>query len=496
MLSRWSRPGIRRISAIGGTRRATCVKTRQNAASLRAEAKAPDTSMYADDDSEYFGRSPAYGMRLPNLSKQDQAYLDQAKSEKDFMKRMTQIAHRLDQERKSEGVRSKRQSSEEYIEGLKKLSMEKEELHRAMADDDNVVEESPSVIPTPPSPPPYSPSSSSTTPPEPVEDTTNDDAGNMEDIEARIAALNKQLMDAVGDDTDFDKDGKMNSDEVIEEYSEDQLSDGARQIEALQKQIHDQLGGEPPKMSAPLKAEAPAAQTQTDNDNNTSEDEPSPAGNANVVDRQIEYLEHYVSRLKREVIEEGDEEKLVPGEGPAASEVQDEATLEAQKEARSLMEKLNDKMTNIGGGQEADGGIGAEIGGWENTPGEMSAEEKRAAFEALRQQAIQGKQMSDEFSDPFNVTLPEKKDSAGGGGDEVGNIDLDFDGDGDVPMGDASEYDSFGPVAGGKKILVEEVEMEMKSYLGEAKRLLRNHESRMNLLLTRLSASLSDDKQQ
>lgn len=433
----------------------------------------------SEDDDEVFGANQVYGMQMPNLSAEDREYLNEATSDQDFMRRMQRIARRMDQQRKRESDLSKRQTADDYIESLSRVS--KRDVNPQPPSLQTESRRSPRAPLSPPavSSPTSMSSSSSTSSPSSMpsqppmysapqaESAPVPGEESIEDVEVRIAKINQELVSAMGSDEQVQT--PTNSKE-IKEYSPSELAEGVAQVEALQKKMQEEIGDKAPDASS-----ISALSSRMKKPSTQDED-------AGVVDKQIAYLEGYLANLKREAEaeaiaaalaqkEEEEEEKNIEDD-PQAVEA-------ARNKALEMIEKVNKHAIQVRDEPELSKGPTYE--GLENTPGEMSAGEKKAAFEELRRRAMQQREPSTQFSDPFNVTLPDKRENK-----------VSFDNDGDVPTGDESEFDSFDGVSMDKKLLIEEIEMEMKSYTEEAHRLLRNHESRMNTLLSRLMANITE----
>lgn len=415
-------------------------------------AQAQSSSKYPEDDDESFGSESSFGVRLPNMPEKEREYLNAATSDKDFIERMRTVARRMDQQESINRARSGRQSADDYIESLSRVS-----LHTSKSPQKYAPSQTNSV--TPPVISTSSPPLSSLTSPFAERDESVLEQESVEDIEARIQQLNSDLMNAVNTE-----ERPQNSDSVVErdDYRSEDLTESAAELNALQEKIRTEIRDRAPDPSSiPSPSAGPSS-------------EPVPRyENSNVVDKQIAYLESYLEKLQLEAqAEDGTNE-----DGGNEYYEDSERTEKAREEALSLMEEVNKRATQMPDEESSQ----IQFKGLEDSPGGMTAEEKQAAFESLRKRALMQREPLGEFSDPYNVTLPEKKNDAP-------NLD-----DGDVPTGDESEYDSFAPSAMDRKLLIEEIRMEMKSYTDETRRQLRNHESRMNTLLTRLIATTLDE---
>lgn len=472
---------------------------------MQSQAKSQSTND-DDDDDEAFGMAPAYGMYAPNLSKEDQEYVDAATSNEDFMQRMTSVARRMEQQRLIHNARTGKQTSDTYIESLAKVKMHRSET---------------------PAKPASTPPASSKPPPSSSVDTGSSDnveADSISDIEAQIARINQDLVKAMTD-ADLSTGSGIASDIEDDDYSAEQLAKDSAVVERVQNEIREDLAGKEPDYTALRdKSEAIADLDNVDEG----------AGGADMVDRQIAYLESHLAKLKKDAETDGDVEKMGEKSGSTSSGVvndadtttsDDESLEKVRAEALLMIEKVEEHVrmpdSKEGSSSSVSGPPGADsvsktqgsaggprFDGLEDTPGEMSAEEKRAAFEALRRQAMEQRQgiatapAGSDFADPYNVTLPDKKnrrvtfDDNDFDFDDEGRVEVGsgVDADADEPSGDDEEYNKMGEVTSvDRRLLIEEIEMEMKSYTEQARSLLRNHESRMSVLLSRLMADSVDE---
>lgn len=472
---------------------------------MQSQAEPQSTNDDDDDDDEAFGMAPAYGMHMPDLSKEDQEYVDAATSNEDFMQRMTAVVRRIEQQRLIHNARTGKQTPDSYIDSLAKVKMHRSE--------------------TPPKP--ASTPTTSRPPPSTVDTGSSDDVepDDISDIEAQIARINQDLVKAMTD-ADLNTGSGIASDIEDDDYSAEQLAEDSAVVERVQSEIREDLADKEPDYTALRdKSEAIAELDNLDEG----------AGGADMVDRQITYLESHLAKLKKDAETDGDAEKVGEDSGSTSSDVvndadtttsDDESLETVRAEALSMMKKVEEHVRmpgfTEGSGSSVSGpsssspaadGVtqtqgsagGPRFDGLEDTPGEMSADEKRAAFEALRRQAMEQKQgaagAGSDFGDPYNVTLPNKKnrrvtfDDNDFDFDDEGRIDVGSgaDSDGGEPSGDEEEYNKMGEVTSmDRRLLIEEIEMEMKSYTEQARSLLRNHESRMSVLLSRLMADSVD----
>lgn len=464
------------------------------------------------DDDGWITHSPSNKFHIPNLPEHERAYLDAHTSDLDFSRRLQQIANRMDQERRAESARVGRQSPDDYIANLNKTTSEQHVKPAAQpsstpppqpqatqkidnmgdASIDNVdskIAELNRELLHASSASSTAPASSATAPPPPAPALETDGA-EVGDVDARIADLNHRLEEAMSASG-----GKMPSEpEPTGPLSPDELMAGVAEAEALRDRIRLEMNSAvQPGAGVELGTNTEAANMdekiagleQTLSNLRGGSSKETPVGDIADVDDKIAGLEETLSKLQ--------------GGSTDATASDDEEMAEVMKKAQMLMEQLTEQSS------VDNGDSGPAFKGLENTPGELSAEEKQEAFEALRRRAMEsrggaavgGGEMED-FNDPYNVTLPERRQGPAGGL-EVGDLRetdkeavMEEKGEGDVPTGDESEYDLFGPSVADKKLLVEEMEMEMKSYTEEAKRLSSKHASRMSLLITRLMAAISE----
>lgn len=496
-------------AALPESARSTAQNKRMKRVNCVMQSQAEPQSTNDDDDDEAFGMAPVYGMHMPDLSKEDKEYVDAATSNEDFMQRMTSVARRMEQQRLIHNARTGKQTSDSYIESLAKVKMHRSE-----------------IPPKPASTPPTSkPTPSSTIDMGASDDVERDD---ISDIEAQIARINQDLVNAMTD-ADLKTGSGIASDIEDDDYSEKQLSKDSAVVDRVQREIREDLAGKEPDYTALRdKSEAIADLDNLDEG----------GGGADMVNRQIAYLESHLAKLKKDAETDGDAEKMEKQSGSTSSGVVNEAdsttsgdeSLEKiRTEALSMIEKVEEHVRmpdfkqgsgSSGSGpsstspaadsvsQTQESAGGPRFDGLEDTPGGMSADEKRAAFEALRRQAMEQRQGTaaaaggNDFADPYNVTLPDKKnrrvtfDDNDFDFDDEGRVDLGSgaDSDGDEPSGDEEEYNKMGEVTSvDRRLLIEEIEMEMKSYTEQARSLLRNHESRMSVLLSRLMADSVDN---
>lgn len=421
------------------------------------KAAAPNVNDDNDPDAQ------VYGMRLPELSEEDRAFLDKAESDEDFMRRMQRLAHKMDQDRKREGEHEGRQSAEGYLDSLGEARREGRAPFPVAGSKSAAKDAVAKSVGRPPA--------------QERVDAPPKDAGtprSIEDIEAEMDKLESKLSDA------FEVSSRLEENVAspkITEPVEKAASLSPDAFARTQEQTEKESGGEETTLAATVAAEAAAAAG--------ARGRPG-GGDSGVVDKQINFLESYLTKLEEEARVEGDAEKLKEDSNDAADDGQ---LIPPTPDVTAVMDALNRKVKQNSafdkhsGGEDVDKSGESRVTGLEDTPGGMSAEEKMAAFRAIQQQAMAAKQGGNEFADPYNVELPLHKDGSG-------NVDLS---QGEMPTEDAADYDSFGEETN-KKLLVEEIEMEMKSYTKESKRLLQNHDSRMNLLLTRLMAMLYEEE--
>lgn len=459
----------------------------------------------ADDDDETFGQGTQLGMRVPNLTDEQQAYLDAAKTNKEFMERMQSLAKRMEQDHLIQNQRSGKQTADDYLDNLPNMKM-----HRSPSTTpsrDPVVIKAEDIVP--------SIQNKINKQEEKAEDNiqvieeeikrineeiakaekekeqqniVNDneqDDTSLESIEEEMQRINQQLVEAASLSNEEDEEEKdVNKDEKTKMR--------IAQFEQVQKQLQKEIRDanmEPDLEDFDSKAE------EIKNQNMES----------STVEREIAYLETHLEKLQRDSESDGDEEKLEEEESnTSTSSTTTNMTPSTEEDTQVQVQEENSSKESEG----------VSIDGLENTAGELDADEKRAAFEALRRQVmmVRGEDMppiDNEFADPLNVTLPSKRDGPpsyqhddygfNNSGDDLLSkrptrevpsmnqlVTSEDDEGGDIPTGDESEYDSFADQSLDKKLLVEELEMEMKTYTEESRKLLRNHESRMGILLGRL----------
>lgn len=490
------------------------------------------SSATQDDDDESFGgeNEPVYGMRLPNLSSEDKKYLDSAASDKEFMRRMVEIAHRMDQRRHVDTLTSGRQTPDQYVEGLS-----------GKAKQDSTKNQSPPrPTNTPPPPiqsvPKFSNSNASPAP--------HTESASVEDIDSQIAELNRQLLDAsdpergsnnqtgtderetndisdleaqvellnenieqiVSDsgegttnvdakDTVEDDSGPDNlSDEDLEERMKDirrklaeassqgtgVISNASKPSPPMTTEERNEKFDQADSLRRKIRAEMGAVDERPSDD--TMKDD-----RASSLERQIAAVQKEMEKLK---MEEDDDEESQGNIGDDLSgdwdddDISSHSGEDVQLKGSRLLQELERKKTVSHDGDANDTEIDEpRYEGLEDTPGQMSADEKKKAFEMLRKQ-VMGENTERFYDDPYNTVLPEKR--------ELPAEDEEGDEEGDVPSGDEEEFDSFGPIAGDRKQLVEELEVETKKYITESRRLLQEHEVKMNVLLSRLMLSFEE----
>lgn len=377
--------------------------------SLTASSSRSDEAQYDDDDATMGEQGPVYGMTLPELTEADKDYLDDSSSNEDFMKRMAEIARRIDRERKIALRKANRQNAEEYLESLSRPSAPTADGgpprvnagEQYFANLSKKARES-RVIENPSLPVEKGSLSAKPGPIGNVNDTVQPET--LESVEDRISKLQDEL-ESVGKD--------INPNATFQDVVD------------LQETIRKDMGlGDP---------------------------QPSQGPEPKTIDKQIDFLEGYLEKLKQEEREEG-----VSGSDDDSEELLDAESVENAIE--STVRKLEEKFT-------------PEFEGLEDTPGGMTAAEKMAAFDQLRRQAVKLTPQGPNVLDPYNVTLPSRKND-----------------NGEEPSPDSEqEYDRLGGEAN-KKLLVEEVEAEIARYTTEAKKLLHKHDARMQVLLARLRA--------
>lgn len=367
----------------------------------------------ADSDDGTLGRiAPgAGGFQVPDLSDADREYLEGATSDRDFMARMTSIAHRMDNARKEEGQRVGRQTPDDYLNSLGPTASSKPaeviEAAEVNAGDVRAVDESDKY----------------------VEEVTR---GRKEVLKDPVTP-GEELAE-LGEDTDEDDD----SEEI------------KRKIAQLQAEIRERAGVTEADLLPEDDAPAPELELEPESE---SEPEPEPesepavsevvdaaGGKPAVVDRQIDFLENYLAKLKREEAEEA-----APKDADAGGAAPKEAAPFKPKRPSAAAPSLD----------------GPRFEGLEDAPGEMSAAEKMAAFEAIRRQAQMRAGGLPDFADPLAASLPKRENAP-------------QEDEGPMPEQDA-EDENF--------LAVLKLEMEVKKYLVDARAMLDEHERRMQELI-------------
>lgn len=403
---------LRRLSSPQrGRLRTPCVLS---TVSLTASSSRSDEAQYDDDDATMGEQGPVYGMTIPELTESDKDYLDGSSSNEDFMKRMTEIARRIDRERKIALRKANTQDAEKYLESLSRPSAPIIDggPPRVNAGDQYMANLSKTprksrVIESPSLPVERGNLSMEPGPVGNFNDPVRPET--LESVEDRISKLQDEL-ESVGEGID----ANATFEDAVE----------------LQEAIRKDMGFEGPQ--------------------------PTQGPEPKTIDKQIDFLESYLEKLKQEEEEEEEEENLSGSEDDKNKELLGAESVENEIELTAR--KLEEKFT-------------PQFEGLQDTPGGMTAAEKMAAFDQLRRQAKNLKAQEPNMLDPYNITLPSGKND-----------------DGEEPSPDSEqEYDQLGG-AMNKKLLVEEVEAEIARYTTEAKKLLHKHDARMQVLLARLRA--------
>eukprot|EP00178_Gracilaria_changii_P008168 TRINITY_DN2518_c0_g1_i1.p3 TRINITY_DN2518_c0_g1~~TRINITY_DN2518_c0_g1_i1.p3 ORF type:complete len:440 (+),score=86.81 TRINITY_DN2518_c0_g1_i1:10366-11685(+) len=385
------------------------------AAAIRREEENSD-----DDDAVIGGKEQKFGMAIPHLTEAEHEYLEAATSSRDYMRRMTDIVRKKDQERRAAMSRESAQGPDDYLASLARPTTPTPDTGppRINAGDaymeglarksraNRGLEEQPVL-----------PHRRATAPAGSPTQTDEQDSIEREDVEARINRLQDRLA-RVKDEID------PNS------TIEDAISE--------QEAIRRDMGLDP----APEPTLTPPTEL-------ASQETPKPQA----IEKQIDFLENYLERLKREEAKESTQEDVVGADVPSATQM--------KKDLESKIEQLSEKVT-------------PQIEGLGDTPGGMSSAEKKAAFQQLREQAMKASTPDSRFLDPYNTVLPT----------EEAGVD---DGDEPSPSSEA-EYEEIGSQLHNKDLLVEEIEVEVARYVADAKSLLQKHDARMQVLLARLRA--------
>lgn len=482
----------------------------------------------SDDDDEAFGgvKGEVYGMQLPNLSMEDKKYLDGATNDRDFMRRMVEIAHRMDQRRHIDSLESNRQTPDEYVEGLSR------------------VRKADKVESSGPKPGSNAPANVSLTKDDevsiPKEGSYNMMPADVDDIEKQIAELNRQLVEASESEeteregTDFFNSEKNKLDlleeeierlnkkiENVSDESEDVLGedeswenvseddDMGKRLERIQHKLKNAVEKGAGMMNKPISPAGRMSPKEREDKFRESEalrqkirnemgsiDKTSPNASETTDDR-IASLERQIAAVRREMEKLAREGDMDDGGNDVQNETDDlngdwseeDSVDSLAKEGSRLLSELERSNTErseniIDIDKSVERSNVPSFEGLENTPGEFSADEKRKAFETLRQQAMNRQQRQNEFTDPYNVVLPDSR-KGDPFADRVNNEEL-------VSSSDEVDDDAFEFSRGNAKDIVAELEREMKKYMEESRRLLRDHEAKMNVLFGRLTISLDE----
>lgn len=409
-------------SSVYHTPRATYMQLRS--------AQEDDPAAFEDDDATMGTIGPVYGMQMPSLSPEDKTFLDGATTGDEYMRRMTQIARKMDSRRKR--TIGAGDVTDNYMSSLSRPRTPTPDgslKPRVGAGDAYLAD---------------------------LADKSRKEnearADNIKEDEAHNPWVNEG-------DRYFENLARARRGEKLIEvtFSPETAHRKQKPVVANQSFTGQKMNATEEEPSENIDNEIAALQQQLieiqdDVTTGGAETEPTvnESTNPEAMDKQIQFLEHYLTQLKEE-----EEVEHIPLDAKASAELQE------------VKEQLlrHTSQPGIAPGREP------EIKGLEDTPGEMSMEDKIAAFQALRRQAQETTTRSD-IADPLNIVLPEKQ--------EKGN-------DGDEPSADSlEEYEALGSDTGDKNLIVEEIETEIKTYLQDTKALLTKHESRMNLLLARL----------
>lgn len=466
-----------------------------------------------DDDDDSLGSVPDtsdLGMKAPSLTPSEKIYLDGARDTKEYVTRMTDIARKKAKERERLHIEKPRQTPDDYIESLARriedpvqgnyggpridATEEYMENLGRMYRQNQGIEDSP--LPedrrtrTAPAGPVVDPSLVAK-----PDDSATELENKIRAVEQEISQVSQSTSKSKEEDISADVMAKLNEmaslreSEATADDEEDALEmtleEGARRIAELQRQIREEAGFQDESFSEPEPEPEPPRMIHSNEVESDSVSEPTADANSlrqshvgkdpGTVDKQIEFLQGYLSRLEREAAED-----------PVADE--EESTSDATKfvaaeELQATISTLAEEVSKMPSERTAFEGI-------ENSPGEMTAEDKIAIFEELRRRAASEQKQSTEFADPFNVTLPERKSESS---DPLNftlperNSGADHSDGGDEPSpGSQAEYDSFDGLSGDKSLLIEEIESEIKAYTRDVKDLLRKHETRLQVLLSRL----------
>ncbi|KAI0560404.1 hypothetical protein FGB62_113g10 [Gracilaria domingensis] len=406
------------------TRQAPCTLNTLSSAS----ANRRDEAVNEEDDAVMGGQEHTFGMAMPNLTNADKDYLEAATSNGDYMRRMTDIIRKKDQERKAAMGKENAQGPDDYLESLARPTTPladaapprvnagdayMEDLARKSRAERGIED------------PPVEKHRSSTAPAGPVIETDKEEeADELESLEERINRLQESL-------------ARVKSDIDPNSTIEDAI--------AVQQEIRRDIGLDPP--SAPVPKQMPEPTPKPTHKPATESTKPQ------AIDKQIDFLENYLDKLRQEEAEENaledDRDAELPNE------------VEMKKALESNISQLADKFT-------------PQIEGLGDTAGGMSAAEKIAAFQQIREKSMNASNQDKRFEDPFNTILPSKKMS-------------EDDGEEPSPSSEA-EYDEIGSHLHSKELLVEEIEVEVARYLTNAKDILEKHDARMQVLLARLKA--------
>lgn len=431
-----------------------------------------EESASEDDDATFGEPGRVFGMQMPDLTDSDKAFLNAAVSNEDFMARMAQLAHRIDEARKRSNVAEGRTGPDDYMDSLKR------------APPDLSKEDFPSTGPMPAEdylnrlkrPPPDLSSHDSTStgsapaddymdslkrPPPKLDDkqyesrNTNDGEEYMQQLtrksteqtqrkESPSPPRPKPVDESVRKVQDLQAHLRSQAGADAADLLPDTVPDAAAldaQIAELQETLRKAAGESDEDVEAPTAQQAHPADTGAleaqitamEAELQAATGEERDDGEVGEVDKRIDFLEEYLSKLKKE------------------------------EEQQVMKERIGGAVDDLARSTET----GPKFEGLENAPGELTEQEKIEAFEAIRRKAMmRTQQKQDEFADPLAKPLPTGKSK-----EQQEDVDVDLE-----KGAGMSEAD----------FVISDLDAEVKTYLFDAKQLLNEHETRMRALLAKL----------
>lgn len=363
------------------------------------------------------------GLQLPSLSPSDKQYISSASSDKERMRRVTEIARRLDSKRQQEGSRTGRMTSDDYLDSLragegpygqkvqeereKLLGNERENLHGNEKDEvhqraedmqealrEMAVQEG-----------------------EVIEEV---DEKGVQEMEEKIREVQRQLREVAG-------------------VSEDDLAEEEEEGESVEVQS---VEVEEASAAVERKDEKEGANVLERAEVKTADEVVAVAGKEEVVEKQITFLESYLEKLKADDASEAEGGKAESGE----EEVEEQGV--EQEDVRDVV--------------EIEGGSAVKVDGLSGMAGEMSVTEKQAAFAAIRRASLQREEDAPQMVNGFG----EEADL-----NPIGGAMREIRAKMEVEMGTIG-----GEEKGDVRKIVAEMEVEVEGYLSKMRALLAEHE--------------------